>query len=138
MKKLFVIVLLAVAWAGAQIALAQSPSPAPDLIDPGLITDVSAWGQFAQMAPPWLTGAVPLLVAFMVLARGLSEALLFFAAKTKTNADDDLGNILAKIADVLGQVLGHVGVGMPKTMILAKAEKIQAKEDAGGGGTQPN
>lgn len=76
----------------------------------------------------FLLKSAPLLLGVMALCRGLSEILLWAAAKTKSDGVGKLGRVLGQVADVLARVLAYFGVGMPKPLLMARAEKIALKE----------
>lgn len=108
--------------------LSPAPGGVAGYMDPNYIADPTAYDRFVQTAPTWLVSLVPMLIALMLLCRALSEVLHIVAAKTATKADDQVAAVISRIAKLLGNVLGHAGIGMPKAMVLAKAKKIAQKE----------
>jgi len=66
--------------------------------------------------PQILPSIIGVMLALMLVSRGLAELLGLFASKTATNYDDKLLLILSKTAKFLGSILGWVGVGYPKSI----------------------
>jgi len=118
MRFLFLLLLLPVA------AFAQTAGYG----EAGYIADPTLYSRFVSKAPDRLVALVPMLVAFMLGARALSEILLMFAHKTKNTIDNKIVTYLAKTVEILGKVLGQIGVGMPAKMAKEKVEKIEAKK----------
>ncbi len=115
------------------IAIAQeAAAPVAGYMDAGYIADQGLWDRFVQLAPSWLVAGVPIMIALMIAFRGISEALWIVAKKTQTDVDDKVANVIGKIAEVLARITGAIGVGLPKTQLMAKAEKIATKELASG------
>lgn len=111
------------------VVIAVGPSvPSGYMAEGVYIADPTLWDKFTKAAPEWLVAVVPMLVALMLICRAVSEALLLFAAKTQSNVDNQLAQILATVAALLGRLLGYIGIGMPRRMIIAKADKIVAQE----------
>lgn len=71
---------------------------------------------------------LPFMVAAMVALRGISELMLLISANTANKQDDVVASYLSKATGMLGKVCAWFGVGMPSTLIMAKAEAQAVKE----------
>lgn len=120
-----------VATEGVAVATSAAVAAAPGYMDGTYIADPTMWDKFVQTAPNWLVALVPMLVAAMVVFRALAEGML--AISRVLGEKEHLSKaaaIVLQVADALGRILGQVGVGMPKQLVLERAEKIAAKEEA--------
>jgi uncharacterized protein YhhL (DUF1145 family) len=66
--------------------------------------------------PQILPSIIGVMLAVMLVSRGLAELLGLFAEKTSTNYDDKMLMIFSKTAKFIGSILGWVGVGYPKSI----------------------
>lgn len=92
------------------------------------ISDAGLYQRFVDAAPSWLIVAVPILIGILLLCRALAEILFIFKDATANVWDNKAWSIVTKTADILARVLGQIGVGMPKQMIIEKAEKAAQKK----------
>jgi len=102
------------------IALAEETSMV--VSDPGL------WGLVSAFLPSWLSNHIPVLVALMVAIRGLAEALLILSKWSEKFAPSHL--VVAKALSVMAKALAFLGVGMPKAIVLDRADKLKAQAPA--------
>lgn len=77
--------------------------------------------------PDWAPVLISVLLSLMLLFRVLSEILLVLADKIPGDTDKKAAGYLKSISTWLGHLLGQVGVGMPKVMVMEKAAKERAK-----------
>lgn len=94
----------------------------------GYVQNPSLWEQFTASAPTFLVSLIPFLLGFMVLCRAVSEILLLFQDKIPGDWENGTVKVLRKIIEVLGKILGQIGVGMPNKMVAEKAEQIAQKK----------
>lgn len=71
---------------------------------------------------------VPLLVAVMAACRALAEILLWFANLTRNKGVGRAAEMVARAAEAIARVLALFGIGTPKPITMARAEKIATKE----------
>ena len=71
---------------------------------------------------------IPFMVASMVALRGISELMFLISEKTANKQDDTVASYLSKVTAMLGKVCAWFGVGMPSTLVMAKAEAQAVKE----------
>jgi hypothetical protein len=122
---------------GATSSLPQplvSPSPTGEGYAMGqYIAEPTLWSRFTSEAPSWLISLVPLFILLSLACRAIAEVLFFIKDKTPTDVDNRAYALLLKVLDILANLMGAVGLGMPKPMIVAKADKIAVKEETANG-----
>lgn len=124
--KLFALLLLTMTFP----ALAQTVG---GYAESNYISDPTLYDRFVSLAPAWLVATVPIMVALMIAFRGISEALWIVALKTENKTDDRIAEITGKIAAILAKITGAIGIGLPKTQLMIRAEQIALKESANEG-----
>ena len=119
--KLFALLLLTVSFP----CLAQQVG---GYAEGSYIADPTLYDRFVSLAPAWLVATVPIMIALMIAFRGISEALWVVALKTENKTDDRIAEITGKIAAILAKITGAIGIGLPKTQLMIRAENIALKE----------
>lgn len=124
----FVFFLLSTQVAVGQEAVAEAPG----------ISEVVQ--KVIEGGPAWIGLALTIALGLSVFLRGASEALYIIAKKTKTDSDDKAALLMGRTAEILAKCLGMVGIGMPKPMVIQKAEKLGmvTPDDPGKTGTNNN
>jgi len=125
----------------ATIALAEAPgadeiADEPDAsisatmlgVTPAPAADVAPV-MFVEPAPKTIMEWVALVVggatALAAFLRALSMFIMWFATKTKTDADNKLASFLERTADLVGKIPAIVGgILTPKKAVIAKATKL--------------
>ena len=95
---------------------------APYVVDQGLFQT------FMNNMPSWGLSLIVALIALMAVCRVASEVLLLIAHRTKTTIDDSALSFLSLVLGWGARALALIGIGMPKSLILEKAQKLQGKE----------
>lgn len=106
---------------------ATSTATASGYLDGGAyIADATLYDKFVNAAPDWLVAIVPLMIAAMFVCRGLAEVLLWVSRRTESKSDDRVYELLSQASYTLARVLSWVGVGVPKMLLIDKAERLAA------------
>jgi hypothetical protein len=100
-------------------------------MDGKYIADSGAWQRFLDYSPSWLIVGIPFALGILIFCRALAEILFLIKDKTENAYDNKIYDILMKFIEILAKVLGTIGIGQPKTMLLEKVEKLN------GTGTAP-
>lgn len=116
------------------VAYAAFAQDAVTLVGPEYVLDQGAFDAVAKTLPEFVLKAIPFMLAAMVIFRGLADALLLIANRLNHDGVGKAASLVGRVAEVFGRVLGYVGIGMPRPMLMAKAEKVALKEMSGGEG----
>jgi hypothetical protein len=121
MKKfLSLAAFVVVAFSCAAVGPAIADDALAGLVPVEFVENPSAL-EIVRHAPAFVLQMIPFMIAIMVACRGLSEALLLVADKTKTKVDNQAAQALGTVAALCAQALAHVGVGMPHALVMKKA-----------------
>lgn len=101
-------------------------------VAPEILLEAAPLSGFTATIPEFILKSIPLIIAVMALCRALSEVLLAVARRFKSDEVGKVGAVLGKVADLGAHVLAMFGFGMPKQIMMAKAEKVALKEIASG------
>lgn len=85
--------------------------------------------------PVWLSQWAPILIGVMLACRGVAEGLLKIAdalSNDKTTTLHKVANGVATVAQYLGTIVAMFGFGMPKSVILDKADQLASKGASNG------
>lgn len=103
----------------ASMAFAQT-------VDSGSLLDL--FSQENTSIASFIAKAVPFAILLMAVMRLLSEAMLKISAMTDTKEDDKWAALLGSVADRLAALFALIGIGLPKAIIMDKAETVAMKE----------
>jgi hypothetical protein len=101
-------------------------------VNPEVLDPVAPLAGFTSSIPEFVLKSIPLIIAVMALCRALSEVLLAVSRRFQAENVGKIGAVLGKVADVGAHFLALFGFGMPKQIMMAKAEKVALKELASG------
>lgn len=101
------------------------------------IADPTLFERFTKAAPDWVIALVPMLIAAMFIFRGLAEVLLWVSKRTASKGDDKAYEILSVASYWMARVLSWVGVGVPKILLVEKAEALNTKQTEGAKQNEP-
>jgi len=121
MKHLILSVFVWLSFAG--IALAEKAAKVGGYMDGEYIQDPDKFNAIINNLPSWAPVLISILVCVMIVFRAASEVILLMADKIPGDQDKKIARYLKSIATWIGKLLGQIGVGLPKRMVLEKAEK---------------
>ena len=116
------------AWVStATVAIGEGAAPG-GYMQMEYIQDPNKFYAMMNNLPDWAPVIISALVCLMIAFRAMSEILLLLADKIPGDGDKKAARIMKSISIWIGKLLGQVGVGMPKKMVMEQAEKEIGKK----------